>query len=98
MISPSDRLENRVQQIRILLFDQLSPDVAFGGGPRKAHCGDDDNHVWGSDTLVEVPTCVEWPCPTNDVLLESLFIYITNRFHKKDGGWTPRPNDYARAD
>lgn len=78
----------------------LSANIALRNCARQCPAGYYNNHLRGSDPLVEVPSRVEVPRPTDDLLLQPLLVHrhVRVRFDEENRRRPPVPDDDALRD
>lgn len=64
-----------IEQLLVLVFDCLSPNIALCSGTREGPTFDDDNVFCGGDALVDIATRMKLPRPSDDFLLEPLGVH-----------------------
>ena len=79
----------------VCLFNSFATDISLGGSTRQRLPRNDDNHVWGSDTLIGIVSGMELSRFFNDLLFELSMVHIHLRLQKQDWGRTARAYDYA---
>ena len=86
---------NLVELGFVRLFHSFSSDIAFSSCAWQGVARDDDNHVRGGDTFMEIAPGMEMPCLSNDLLLELAVIHIESWLDKHDRGWATNAYNYA---
>lgn len=66
------------------LFDCLAANVTLGSCPRKSLGRNNDDHIWRSNTLVEVSPGVEETSLSDDLLLELGVVHVSGRLDEHD--------------